>query len=297
MERNVNKENLIDDLISGRLSDDEAHAAMRQINADPALKSDFDFQSELVNQLHEVRKTELKLRLDAIPIEPILIGGLTATGLLKLGGAVITATAIGIGGYLWFSDQQMDDRHSITYVPSKSKTIDLSSTTVAQGPKEIQKFDLRGIQSLPLTASSEAVAPIETEDASASVTFVTPEVVPPTVSTLFEEEVISSPKLDGNKGVELDIKDEAIEIENIKDEKYPFHYKYYNNKLYLYGDFKGIPYEILEVHGKSSRVAYLSYQGQYYQLKNPIKGAKPLIPIGDKDLIKELDILKQEKAF
>ncbi|MEQ8715322.1 MAG: hypothetical protein RIC80_20040 [Cyclobacteriaceae bacterium] len=295
MESNFNKESLIDDLVSGRISGGEAEKALQQIQSDPVLSSDFQFQKDLVNQLQAVRKAELKMRLDAVPIEPVLIGGLTATGLLKLGGTAITATLLGVSGYLLLSDQNEDSRQTIDLVPSKVQTIDLGSTSVAQGPKEIQKFELKGIQSLPLTASTETQPLIAEEAAEAEL--MAPEVVPPNVTELFEEETINSPKLDTNPDILSNPSDEATEIENIKDEKYPFHYKYYSNKLYLYGDFKGIPYDILEVHGKSGRVTYLSYQGKFYQLKNPIKGVKPLIPIGDKDLIKELEILKEEKAF
>lgn len=295
MESNFSKENLVDDLVSGRISGQEADKALQQVQGDPALGSDFEFQRDLVNQLQAVRKAELKMRLDALPIEPILIGGLTATGLIKLGGAAVTATLLGVSGYLLLSDQNEDLRNSIDLIPSKVETIDLGSTSIAQGPDKIQKFDLKGIQSLPLTASTEVEPMIA--DKALEAELLAPQVVPPSVTELFEEETIKSPELDTNPDVITNTTEDATEIENIRDEKYPFHYKYHSNKLYLYGDFKGIPYDILEVHGKSGRVTYLSYEGKFYQLKNPIKGVKPLIPIGDKDLIKELEILKEEKAF
>lgn len=297
MGSNLNKESLIDDLVSGRISGEEANAALNQINSDPALSSDLAFQQDLVNQLQAARKAELKMRLDALPIEPVIIGGMTAAGLLKLGGAVVTATIIGVGSYFLLSDQKDDVRSTLSMVPSKVETIDLGSTSVSQAPSQIQKFDLNGIQSLPLTASTEVTPILQEESIEEESEIIAPEVTPPSVTTSFDEETINSPELDTNPEVNVANSDSALEIENISDEKYPFHYKYFNNKLYLYGDFKGIPYEILEVHGKSDRVTYLSYEGKFYQLKNPIKGVKPLIPIGDKDLIKELEILKQEKAF
>ncbi len=301
MESNFNKETLIDDLIAGRLSDEQASEAFNKLQGDPALTSDYKFQQELIDQLQAVRKTELKMRLDAVPIEPVLIGGLTASALLKYGGAALTASVISVGAYLYVTSPSDADIESLDFISSKNTLIDLSSTSPSQGPDEIVRFELKGIQSLPLTASTEAIPLIEVKEGLSTEKVISeleaPEVTPPAVTELFEEEEIASPELDSNPDRINKLSTKATEIENVQDKKYPFHYKYHSNKLYLYGDFKGIPYEIIEVHGKSGRVTYLAYEGKFYQLKNPVKGVRPLIPIGDKALIQELEILKEEKAF
>src|SRR5690606_21290252 len=50
-----------------------------------------------------------------------------------------------------------------------------------------------------------------------------------------------------------------IEIENDENTDYAFHYRYVDNKLYLYGDFKGIPYEILALNTAEKTQLFLKY--------------------------------------
>src|SRR5699024_6314417 len=87
----------------------------------------------------------------------------------------------------------------------------------------------------------------------------------------------------------------AVEIESKEDERHTFHYKFYNNKLYLYGDFKNIPYEIIELNTISGKSLYLYYKDSFYYLESNQMEVSPLQQIKDEKLIEELDSLRVNK--
>jgi len=74
-----------------------------------------------------------------------------------------------------------------------------------------------------------------------------------------------------------------------------FEYKFFSNKLYLYGDFGKIPYEILELNSSLGKRLFLFYQNEYYSLKMNQKERIPLEKVVEQKLVKELEIIKNNK--
>src|SRR5690606_35623661 len=87
----------------------------------------------------------------------------------------------------------------------------------------------------------------------------------------------------------------AVEIKSDGEYANTFHYKFYNSKLYLYGDFKNIPYEIIEFNTVSGKSLYLYYQGSFYYLELNQMEVSPLQKINEVKLIEELDSLRVKK--
>ena len=59
---------LIDDYLSNRLTGAEKEAFEKQLNNDPSLKSDLDFQKRIVEGIRTARATELKSMLSKVPV-------------------------------------------------------------------------------------------------------------------------------------------------------------------------------------------------------------------------------------
>jgi len=84
-----------------------------------------------------------------------------------------------------------------------------------------------------------------------------------------------------------------ISIETVADAKYPFHYQMMDQKLYLYGDFKGIPYKIIALNQGRRRQLFLHYESSYYLLNQMQIEIVPLQRITDSTIIKALNRLNE----
>ena len=71
-------------------------------------------------------------------------------------------------------------------------------------------------------------------------------------------------------------------------------YKYFDGKLFLYGDFNEQPYEILEINGVKERKLYLFFESKYFNIDVTDK-VKELDQIVNPKLVNELDIIRNNK--
>jgi hypothetical protein len=62
-------QNLLDGFFEGTLSTSEESTLMNRLATDADLKSEFEFQKDIINTIKESRKLELKSRLDNISIK------------------------------------------------------------------------------------------------------------------------------------------------------------------------------------------------------------------------------------
>ncbi|MBR9998402.1 MAG: hypothetical protein KFF73_05490, partial [Cyclobacteriaceae bacterium] len=84
------------------------------------------------------------------------------------------------------------------------------------------------------------------------------------------------------------------EVRTLRHKKYDFHYELNEGTLTLYGNFEEIPYEILEINSSDGKRLFLNYRNNYYMLLNTHE-ISALNPITDTTLIRELDIVKNNK--
>ena len=301
MEGQHTTQKMLDDLLSNRITEAERAKITHDIESDPSLRHEYEFQKDIVEGLQQVRKAELKARLESVAIEPGLIGVLTAVTATKIGGAFLVATGIGFGIYQYMQPDDFSAEITLSEIHPKTEYIELPRLEPGVQPTQIEKFELSGIDQSTLYAAADKNIILEeistTEAAVAKNEFTPPQVNLPTLSGIKDEEEAPSPKLDKDLSLTKPASkaNEYTEVENINDSKYPFHYKFEDNKLFLYGDFKGIPYEILEVYGKNGRNTYLAYQDKYYALRNPQNSVQPLIAIEDKAMIEEIRSLSEQK--
>ena len=62
-------QNLLDGFFEGTLSSSEESTLMNRLATDTDLKSEFEFQKDIINTIKETRRLELKNRLDTINIK------------------------------------------------------------------------------------------------------------------------------------------------------------------------------------------------------------------------------------
>jgi hypothetical protein len=107
------------------------------------------------------------------------------------------------------------------------------------------------------------------------------------------ENEIQMPKGDvGQSTHQNNINDLHIEVKNVKKQ---FHYQYYNNKLFLYGDFDSTPYEIFELNSRKDKQLYLFYNNEFYGLKQSQTRITPLQMIKDQEKLNALNALRNKK--
>jgi hypothetical protein len=267
-----------------------------KINQDPNLKADYQFQSDIVEGIKNARKAELKARLNTIKVDPSLIGIISGSSYFKYAASFLVASSISIGAYLLYS--AYDIPADLSYTTPKNTTLSLEGVIPSNLPKKINPVFSKKLSGETLIASSKGKTfiPLEAKDDANKKSITAPYLSNVEVVDTFTDDVIIAPTLES---LPTNSKNSTFPkptvAENVLDSKYSFHYQYTDNKLYLHGDFKGIPYEIIEVHGKSGRTTYLKHEGVYYSIFDSKDKIKPLVAISDATLISEIEVLRKEK--
>lgn len=303
MNRKFDYTEQIESYLEGRMSGDEVKAFEAILQTDPTLKAEFQLQKDIVNSLKEYRKAELKSRLDQVNVGSYS-GNLTG---LKIAFTAAISAAVGLGVY-YFVNQEPDNSLSQSQIEEKIENTTNEVGSLAEtSPDEvdtkeiipIEEVEKTEIASKPKSKSVEAKEDNKKETSSNTGSHIT--VVTPKVIETFEgdeaEETITEIEAPKNK-LEEEITSEelsTVEIESKGDNSNSFHYKFYNDKLYLYGDFKNIPYEIIEFNTVSGKSLYLYYQDSYYYLESNQMEMTPLPKIHEEKLIEELDSLRLKK--
>jgi hypothetical protein len=300
MERINESSSLIDSLLSGKLSSGEKIDAINKINQDPTLKADYQFQTDVVEGIKTARKAALKARLNTIKIDPSLVGIISGSSYFKYAASFLVASSISIGAYLLYTTY--DKPTELKFTTPKTNYLSLEGAIPSNLPSSITPIIASEPSRETLVASTDnkiyntpAVkkeAALETKKKSITA----PNLNSVKVVDSFSDDAIITPILESLPyGSNNNSFPKTTSIENILDSKYDFHYQYSESKLYLYGDFKGIPYEIIEVHGKTGRTTYLKHEDVYYSISDSKDKIKPLVAISDATLISEIEMLKKEK--
>jgi len=302
MSKEINIEQ-IDLYLTDQLSAGERSQFEELIQQDPLLKEELRFQEEIIQSVKTNRAAQLKARLDNIQLPGPGIGE-GAVGSLKVAGPILAIAAAGLGTYFYLQEPAVPETtpptEQITQITEevKNPVMDqqIESMPITEGQKE-------AVETVPVPEAKEPVAKTAGEIVAQE-----PEVAPEAPSERVQpnlidisgdddlgnaEEMVDLPTLP----VEAEELNEVLEmsVKKIKDGKHNFHYQNYNDKLYLYGDFHNVPYEILDLAGAESRKLYLYYQDKFYRIKPDQTEISALEVIADQDLVNELAALRDSK--
>ena len=272
--------------LKGKLSVSERISFEERMQKDPLLQSEIKLQREVYQALGEARKAGLKARLDQIPVDqsPWFSGAPFKTAAIV---SALVATSIATYITLKPAEEELAYRVSLSE-PSHWQYSE--NTNTLKAPKPAVNTTVEATEVVPepdektFVASNQAVVKNEAKQ--------TPTIKRPQVVSDFsgdeialdysDFEVPQKQALQTNASI-----DTEIAIEKVEDQAHPFHYQFYNGKLFLHGDFQDAPYNIIALNTENGRKLFLKYAGAYYHLEEQ-EAISPLISITDSALILEL---------
>ncbi len=312
MNKNISHPDFIDAYLKHKLSETERTGFERQMQKDPLLQNEVNLQRDIVSSLAEVRKAELKARLDAIPIDtPVAWYGLNSAKWLA---AAVAALTMGVGAYLYFYPGAEEPNHTAVSIEEqinlpekelqpekKAPAEEFVASQPASGEVVIEKKTPAPVSAEVGKKSTKKEIIVEEQTANTTKEAEKlPTIIRPDLVTDFDDDFqtkeyddVAAPE----KGLaQVDgVMASKVEIENQQLKGYDFHYRYLDNKLYLYGDFKGIPYEILALNTNEKTRLFLKYDNSFYMINSSQSKIVPLSPITNQALINELKIVSEYK--
>lgn len=289
----------IDNYHSGKMSPEEIASFESELNADPAIKAESDFQGDIVNGLKEFRKDQLKARLDAVDLAPSWIEFAQQSTLMKSFGGIAVATIIGTGVYL---NAEKGESYNVDPIVIDAPNYEDPEFIWSLGLEDLPSVATKPVQQKTI-ASSAVVAPIEVvkveekEEAieeKEEMTF-NPSFDAPDAKTINDEEAMETSNLDElPEETVAEANETPINVETEITKAIKVKYKYYDGKLFLSGDFDRAPYEILEINSASGRRIYVKYLDKYYKV-GVTDQLSDLPEVTDQAVIDELDLLRQNK--
>jgi hypothetical protein len=292
--------------LDGNMSLDQMQEFEKQLHTDPLLRSEFELQQDIIHTLQDFRKTQLKTRLDQVPVS------MGPSGLMgiKAAAAVVISGVIGLGAYLYFvtpteetsslaettivDDQVQPQEKIITEAPQK--VFEATETIVEP---EVEPQETETIAPVVINKPVTKVSDVSTENVNKefikepSPVIISPKLINPDLDEINMEESLEIPNASlAQEGL---INNNVVEVETAKKDGEMFHYQYYSGKLYLYGDFRGNPYEIIELNSTNGKRLFIYYNSIYYRIMDNQQEITPLDELTNVDIIKKLEIIQANK--
>ncbi len=274
----------IEAYFTNQLTEAEQQQLLQDINADAALKAEYQFQQEVIEGIKAYRKQELIARLDQVKIpsagKPVWLKTLGITGVV----AVAT-----LGTYLWL-DKTADAPPAEVVQDTLEQTVTPTQPAASEIADNITPVEDKVTG--PVTTATEETTmretptPAKTESTDKAPEVVIPEITEPEAETATTTDVdISAPKAMSSSAVRLSTR---TDVEVKLSKKYKFHYQVKDGGLILYGNFNDSPFEVLEMKTSKGIKSYLYYKEHFYALETGSEEIRPLIAIENQSLINEL---------
>ena len=316
-----NHSDQIDSYLSGNMNSSQQTEFEQMLDSDPLLKEEFNFQKDIVSGIKEYRKDQMKQRLNQITIGVGITGLILNSGMSKVLAAVGTIGVISFGTFWAYSEYEetavseeiisidlsidspkkleTDQIKFVFEIPEETETrIDNNKKEVKSNFVPIKDRKEESQLDLPKSNNENFDSDSKSEDLAEKVKKAN-FVVPTMDSFGSDEETLAGIDItlpDSNQPVTTrEDKKQRIEVEHVRQTKYDLHYKFFSGKLFLYGDFNEIPYELLEINSGESRDLYLYHDKIYYGLSQFESSVVPLKPIIDDELVDDLEIIRLNK--
>lgn len=263
------------------LSEAEKQDLLKELDSNPELKSEFDFQEQVIEGIKATRKAELKEMLNNVPVASV--GTSSSSFLYKtlIGGAATIIVGSGIYWYYIGSNEpseSVQEPVTIEY-QEKESTVEIDDIIPVVEDKELANSET-------IINTTKVVESAKTSPKAATPTVDMPEMPTDSFdSQTLPEESLEVPKTIRNASVNLNSK---IDVEVKMKKKYNFHYQFVSGKLVLYGDFDDSLFEVLELNDEDESNLYLYYKSNYYYIKDKSGEIVELKEVKDKALIQKL---------
>jgi len=274
---------LIDSYLRGTLSTEESELLEKNANSDIRLKNELDLQKSIIEALRANRKADLKARLNKINVNT----SSSSNWWKYLTGATLIST---IGIWLYLQNRVEDITSKSQTVFSGAPSVQKQMETLSAEP-QISKSDNHHLAIVENTAK-EPLAEKKVLKRAKNSTNIETEPSLPNINTIQDNtpeplnKDITAPEGDLTKSVQFNNSLNNIEV--IKSKQHKFHYRYFDKKLYLYGNFDSRMYDILELNTSKGQAFYLMFENNYYTLEPHKTEISKLEIVKDKNTIAEL---------
>lgn len=292
MRTNDEYKDLIDSYLKGTLSAPETALLENDALQNKGLQNELHLQKAIVGSIQEGRKAELKARLNAIKVASV-----HGSQIWKYAAAAVLLFGAGLATYQFssFSDkqevevtniplvlkEQVEQKETLTLKsPSENAFISTNEAATKREPV-IAKENKKAIQHTTEVSNAEEGMPslpeLNTPDA--------------TSHEPLNKEIVNP---EHGLGKTSHTHSTMAGVEVVKSKRHKFHYRYFDNKLFLYGDFEAQTYEILELNTSHGQQLYLKFESKYYDLEPNRTEISKLELVKDKETLKELEEVQKK---
>jgi hypothetical protein len=285
MNREYDYSELIEDYLTGNLSQKQSMEFEAQLEKDPDLNKDFLLQKDIINAIKDVRKAELKSMLNNVNVS-------STNGFnyfpLQVVSAILVTSILAVGTYFYFSDSSEATIESTT-IPAENITESDFTEEPSAGNSPALTEEISPEHEQEITAENQS----ETQEAPAE----TPEnhSLDEQARAIVEEskKPEASPEPPAANLPDSRPGETNLNVETKTDRNHAFHYQYYEDKLFLYGDFKGSAYEVIKLPTPNGVKLYMSYEGRFYKMERS-RRIRPFELIEDPIIIEQLQKQKSK---
>ena len=291
----------LDSFLTNRLSGAEKASFEAQVATDPLLSNEVQLQKEIAEGLRNARKLALKQRLQNIDTSTIPA---ESNNLWTYAGMGASIGVVALAGLLFVNSGGDNSVKSNNSVPAIEQPVATGTQTEKSVPAQVEGISVPSENTKTTNQATVAKADKELHAAEKAKVNVSP-VSPANPDFGNEPDVNEGGIKTGNSGAatsagKLGVRDalnnlvDGVEVVKA-DKEYSNHYRYVNNKLYLYGDFDKNLYELLELNVSKGKKLYIYHNGLFAQVL-PNETITKFVTITDPNLVVELNALKIKKS-
>lgn len=269
----------IDDYLANRLKGNERDAFERELANNSELRSQLEWQKQIVEGIKHARAAELKSMLSKVPVTGG--GAQIQFSVMRIAAGVVLAGVVSAAAYYYISGND--------FPPIENAAADVTKTEAVK--PEATKEE----PAAPQQQSTEPQATPEEEKQQSKSNKAAEEIKPATKPSLNVADPSSELTDENPTSEELppatnnrEIAPAHVQVEmDSSNKKYDFHYQFAGSKLMLYGSFDRGLYEVLEINSAQHGL-FLYYKNNFYLLDEAQQKITKLSPIEDKALLQKL---------
>jgi len=283
----------IDAYLLGQFTEADKVQFEQAMRKDPSLQKEVSIQKEVIDAIQAHRKAELKARLNAIKVST------SPFRFTKAAAAISLVLLIGATSYFIFSDKSKQQETISTEPVNTTKTAEKETpvktiipvekpASPVNTPGKVAKVERPAIEKAE-KITKPTTKPVEVENT-------VPVPLPDINDNLSTGETIGKGIAlpdDGLSATSTETKNKNLDIKLAEKKGTPL-YQYYESKLFLYGNFKSNPYEVMEFNAQGKKELYLYFSGEFYQLKVNTFDKTPLEKLEDPQIKERLEAMKQK---
>jgi len=295
MNKNLTNEEFVNSYLDNELSEINRLDFENKLLHDSELREEYNFQKDLVNGIKETRRLELKSRLSNIPINTPLY---QTIGFKAIAVATISV-GVGFGAYYLISENDNIQLSEIEL--NENQITQVEENVVPEVPESIKPIEEEPKEEIideVISQEKPKTEPVaKNTEVKIEPKIIQPNVIQPDIVEPFEDEGVETEEI----GIENQLNnldnikenvESTVEIATVKDKRNKFHYKFFENKLYLMGSFNDMPYEIIELNSSKGKSYFLYYNDSFYKLNSEQAKPAPLVKIENDSLVNELKIIQ-----